>query len=411
MIRQKSVSRLVTLVLLLAVASAYGCATKMSTVKAAAAAKKAKKAKSGADAAGDDTADGSVATGSTSNVKTAAMITGLEEVKSWGQQSFSLITGKTIGPVEQGFGLVELNTPDLKFKTKLGNPPFRGKSNTTQVYQIQTQLTDQYLKLYKIALPVNFPANELAYKEQTLADGRVAIPLIAYPIQGYYRLENGEIIETPKSNASHVKIDWSSREILEPIQVNSLLPTELFFSQDHATQALQSYSWYFVETVISDDASNAQVVVAAPASVPAPASKKGKHNQSSSEPRTPTTAAVAATIAASTASAFVAPPITITQVSIVPDETQLKIQSDGKTNLLIPVQWKSSGSDGVEGVQIWNQRKLLEADLQGIQSASATGGVDHLIDVEIDAHHFSFTIQNTSANEIKKINYSFLRLL
>lgn len=119
--------------------------------------------------------------------------TNLDTIEMWRERMVPVSTGDFIGNASttraqdtvkisdskmNHFDLVQLKVEDPSLATLVGNPPFHGKPNSTGLYSLKVKLTENYLKFYKVALPENLPFEEHAYKEETLADGRIAIPML-----------------------------------------------------------------------------------------------------------------------------------------------------------------------------------------------------------------------------------------
>lgn len=149
----------------------------------------------------------------------------------------------------QSLGLVNY-TSDC---TYLGDIPLLGKPNST--YEVRMLLTEKWLKLYKVAKPSDVPHQELGMADTTVKTdaGKVAIPLVGYPIESYYRLErvrNADreetnqllpVIEVNRARASHVKINFNARKAYDAVIRNDVFPGELFeFGEDY----------YYAETII-----------------------------------------------------------------------------------------------------------------------------------------------------------------
>ena len=178
-------------------------------------------------------------------LKTGAALTPANSTKSDSLSVQSTVKGFN------NFPLVEYTTnADL-----LGSDiPLRGKPNFT--YEVRYKLTDNYLKIYKVAKKEDLPFSEWAYGE-TLADGRLAIPLVGYGVQGYYRIEKSrnsdnekthiqiEIPEKSPTNASHFKIDRLNRRIFSAIEKIDVYPADYFRGE-----------WYYSETTIDTKVGN-----------------------------------------------------------------------------------------------------------------------------------------------------------
>ena len=352
--------------------------------------------------------------------------TNLDLIQNWNDKSFDLDTGNVIAPsatsTAEGevkispnaesmnhYDLVEIIAPDSKYKSLLGNPPFRGKPNTHGVYQIKIKVTQNYLKFYKVALPQDLPFDERFYTEENLSDGRIAIPVLGYKIKSFYRVENQltpddqeshrlmEIEEPNMALASHVKIDWSARELFQATTKVNLLPAQLFLSQN-----LVPHEWYYSETITEKTLTDTKTIVG-----------ESSYRDESS---------------------LLSP---ASKVMVVPRENELRIVNvarderlgkdqikagadiNSEAALIIPVEWvdyrtKAQGTglgmnDELAQDRKWNQRKFFLTDFSSLQSAAVSSGITRLLDVEVDRNYFSFTVLNLVGNKGKTIHYSFLR--
>ena len=312
------------------------------------------------------------------------------------------------------FDLVQINVADSSFAKLLGNPPFRGRPNTTGVYSVKVKLTGNYLKFYKVGKAEDLPFDEQSYVEETLADGRIAIPMLGYKIKGYFRIEAEttaddlashhltEIAELDPSKATHVRIDWTSRELFKAVSTTDLMPANFFFSQDKDNHAFTPYQWYYAETIMEKSLSDTETQVGESAT-------RVENSQM----------------------------VPASKVVFIPNENQLRIVNvarDERLNkdkskssedlnsvaaLSIPVEWTDfrTKADGVnlslEGETVvnrkWDQRNFFQMDIPSLRSAAIASGTTSLLDLEVDQNYFSFTVLNMIGNQGRKIHYSFLR--
>lgn len=176
------------------------------------------------------------------------------------KQTFTLTTGEVLARAEVSRvskpkiaeNLSSLNHFDLvQYETKsplLGKVPFRGRPNFT--YEIRHELGPRLLTIYKVGHKKDLPYQEWD-DAKTLEDGRLAVPLVAYDVKGFFRYENKlndddesthqvmEIEERDFDKATHVFVDYHSRKALKPLQKVDVYPVSLF-----------SGEWYFSETII-----------------------------------------------------------------------------------------------------------------------------------------------------------------
>jgi len=357
--------------------------------------------------------------------------TDLDPIAMWQPQFTDLDTGDVIGlpPTTNAqdsvtisdqvrsmnhYNLVEINVKDPKYKTLVGTPPFRGKPHTHGVYQIEIKLTQNYLKILKVAKKEDLPFEEHFYIEDTLPDGRVAIPLLGYKVKGFFRVEPKkndddqnshhliEISVPDMAQATHVRIDWNSREIFEPVKQTDLFPANLFFSHDAKSGDWKPYEWYYSETVTEKSLSDTDTIV-------------GENNTRSDH----------STLSPATKVVFIPRQGEIRAVNVALDERlsrdQIEKTADlnSKAALVLPVQWKDyrtkpEGSNlSLKGEALeerkWNQRQYFEIDFPNLQSASISEGKTRLLDVEVDRDYVSFTVMNLIGDQGREIKYSFLR--
>lgn len=357
--------------------------------------------------------------------------TDLDTISTWKERMVPLSTGAVIGTpstthaqdsvkisksikVMNHFDLVQVKVEDTSLMGLVGNPPFRGIPNTTGVYELKIKLTENYLKFYKVALPENLPFEEHAYQEETLPDGRIAIPMLGYKINGYYHIEPiktsddqnshrlTEIADVDHTKSTHVKIDWTSRELFEAVKTSDLIPAEIFFSQNKDLHQFKPYEWYYAETVIEKSLSDTETIV-------------GETTMRSEKSELIPASKVM----------FIPRESELRIVSVARDErlSRDQIQNSGDLNseaaLIIPVKWKEHRTKA-EGTNLslkgesvedrkWNQRSSFEMNIPDLKSAGITDGTTRLLDLEVDQNYFSFTVLNMIGNKGRKIHYSFLR--
>jgi hypothetical protein len=356
----------------------------------------------------------------------------LDSIETWNEQFINIDTGDTIGTPDttwaQGsvsvsnkvkamnhFDFVQLKVQNPKFKTIIGNPPFRGRPNTHGVYQIEVKLTENYLKLLKVAKKEDLPFEEHFYIEETLRDGRVAIPILGYKIKGFYKVEAEktaddqdshhltEIEEEDPAQATHVRIDWSSREVFEPIQKVDLFPSEIFFARDAKTNKFKPYEWYYAETVTEKSLNDTDTIV-------------GENNIQSEY----------SSLAPASKVIFLPREGELRVVNVARDERLSRDQVEqtadlnSEATMVLPIAWKdyrlkAEGTNLAlkdEGVaeRRWDQRNYFTINFPSVQSAGISGGNTSLMDIEVDQNYLSFSVKNTVGNKSRTIHYSFLRV-
>lgn len=357
--------------------------------------------------------------------------TNLDSIATWKDRIIPLKTGELIGTsssthaqdsvkitdsvkIMNHFDLVQIKVDDTSIASLIGNPPFRALPNTTGVYSLKIKLTENYLKFYKVALPENLPFEERAYLEETLPDGRIAIPLLGYKVTGYFHIEPvktsddqnshhlTEIGDTDHTKSTHVKIDWSSRQLFEAVKTSDLMPSQIFFSQNKDNGQFKPYEWYYSETVIEKSLNDTNTIV-------------GEAAQSTENSQLVPASKVV----------FVPRESELRVVNVARDERLSvdQIQNSGDLNseaaLIIPVKWsdyrtKADGTNlSLQGEVVedhkWSQRNFLELNIPELKSAGITEGTTRLLDLEVDQNYLSFTVLNMIGNTGRKIHYSFLR--
>ena len=191
---------------------------------------------------------------------------GVESITNFSQKEFPVTTKTALasaatavskaGNVKVGKDVKGINLLNVvEYETSaqlLGSVPFIGQAGTKNIYSIIGEFTPYFYKLYKVALPQYIASRELTYKERTLPDGRVMIPLVGYKVQ-YYRVENvlndydekterlTQISALDYQSATHVRLDYFSRQIFEPVEKIDVYPADLFSEKDE---------WYYSETII-----------------------------------------------------------------------------------------------------------------------------------------------------------------
>jgi hypothetical protein len=352
--------------------------------------------------------------------------TNLDTISSWKDLTVAISTGEVIGKstasraeenirikdkVMNHFDLVQIKVENQKIAALVGNPPFRGRPNVQGVYELRVKLTDHYLKFYKVAKPDDLPFDEHAYQEEQLPDGRIAIPMVGYRVNGYFHIEAvktsddqdshhlTEIADEDISKSTHVRIDWSSRESFQPIKTTDLMPASILFNQNNKNRP---YEWYFAETVIEKSMSDSQTIIG----------ENSARNENSQ-------------LVPASKIMFVPRENELRVVNVARDERlsrdQIKNSADlnSEAAMIIPVKWfeyrtRNEGvALGMQGEVIedrqWNQRKYFELNIPELKSTAITEGTTRLLSIEVDQNYLGFTVLNMIGNQGRKIHYSFLR--
>jgi hypothetical protein len=129
--------------------------------------------------------------------------------------------------------------------------PFKAKPDTSGRYEIIYKITDSYLKVLKRAAKVDLDINEITYAEGPKDDGKWEVPLVGYPITGFYNVEKALNSDNEKTHnkieanrfnmkdAMYFRADFNRPELFEALQKSNVLPVEYFDGE-----------WYFAATVV-----------------------------------------------------------------------------------------------------------------------------------------------------------------
>ncbi|MFZ3230531.1 MAG: zinc-dependent metalloprotease [Pseudobdellovibrio sp.] len=284
----------------------------------------------------------------------------------------------------------------VKYKTSaelMDSSPFVGKKNFT--YKIRYELTDNYLKLYKVAAKKDLSLAELTYAIEG-EKGTFKVPLLGYPITGYYKVtrdrndldeQTSKLIEkseTTKDSATHFKINRQGKELFKALQKIDTFPAN-FFDGD----------WYYSETVSALNYTS-QSGYGTVLSLDQFGNDAAKVRLKKTE----------------------------TGLSFYNLNVDDKIAADLATRdenkvtvISIPAKWKSfkqsakgrdtSMAEEEDNSLVWNSRQFVEVDLAGASSYLANSGNFEVRDMQIDDNYFSFTTLSKTSNE--KIRHSFLK--
>jgi hypothetical protein len=187
----------------------------------------------------------------------------LHKVSEYHDQWFKLQTKDVIGASPTTAALnSEVKAPEYNFYNfpmvayetdakLLGDVAFRGKPHAE--YSLLYHLEDSYLKIYKVAPRDLIPTDEHPYAESiaSVPDGKIAVPLVAYPVKGYFKVENIKnsyneksnlLVETPRTgfqNDGFVKVDFLSRQIFRSEDYKDIFPANFFKGK-----------WFYVNSVV-----------------------------------------------------------------------------------------------------------------------------------------------------------------
>ncbi len=284
----------------------------------------------------------------------------------------------------------------VKVKTDadlLGDVPFVGRIHNSDSYKIQYRITNDYLVVYKLAEKANLHPKEIPGAIKNENSSQLAVPLVAYPIRGFYNVENiqqndeksNKLIEMPareKSDAKFIKLDRNARTIYKLQEKLDVFPKDYFKGE-----------WYYAETIIATDKQNKEMIgqTLSQTDQELNPSTKVRFSFNNREMRATTT------------------------------NVDKKLDQSDELNqtvmLKLPVDWKAyrpvpRGKDfemmeeEVESLD-WTKKDYLKINYEGLTSQSITGGTFRLVDLELDDKYFSFTVQEDRYNV--RVKYSFLK--
>jgi hypothetical protein len=294
-----------------------------------------------------------------------------------------------------------------EIKTVEGNNPakslldskilLRGRPN--HQYQALYRLTDSYLKIFKVGAAKDIDTLEQTYAEK-LPDGRLAVPVIGYPVK-YFRLEHVRNSDNEKTNnlsqfsstrekASHMEVDFNAGELFTPAHKGALFKADYFHGD-----------WFFSATVIAAPEEKGSSIGFGGAT---------DQNFNSSE-----------------RIKFVKSEGFLKAVNVNIDARLAKTEdSNFATAVAIPVKWKAfrtaqkSNENTLREEEVssisWEDRSHLEFDLDNTKSPVLQEFVDidmsslgsKVVGVEMTDEYFSFVLQQHDANI--RVRFSFVRV-
>ncbi len=322
----------------------------------------------------------------------------LKRISDYHGTSFDLTTGQSLLNADLKANSKKLNDPDLNLfgydlvsyttnakgdlKQMIADAPIRGKEATK--YKIQVELTPNFIKFIKIGNENTIPFVEKTYSTVN-ESGEIAVPLLAYSVS-YFTIEHQKnlddektstLLEVPadRSEATHFRINWESRELFEASQKIDVFPSNLFDGE-----------WYYSFTILGADKMNAD------------------------------TGGAEAGISASDKVKFIPGQNTITVVSIAADERIVKDELNLRTVMSIPViRWldyevpnlgiDKSLSENPKPKRVWSENRFFKINLEKAESKDVFMREARLVDLKIAKDYRSFTVINDSI----KIRFSFLR--
>lgn len=312
------------------------------------------------------------------------------EVAKLNSSSSDKITSNT--SQNQNYNIVKYST-DAKLMDSI---PFVGKEKAT--YKIRYELTDSYLKVYKIAKKELISLQELTYAEKQ-SDGTLKVPLVGYPIVGYYQVKRSKNelneetstlklkTELTKSTATHFKINLQGKEIFKAVSKINTFPAD-YFEGD----------WYYAETISALNYAQSKSGYGAMISSDQFGNEAGKVRFKKSE----------------NAVTFFNLNIDDKLLSTI----QNRDENQGRA-LSIPAKWiqyKQSDKGTDKGMNeeedqnpSWASRNFVQLDLDKSVSSILSGSDQNEIrDIQMTDDYFSFTTISSTNN--MKVKHSLLRV-
>lgn len=156
--------------------------------------------------------------------------------------------------------IVEFNTDaELALKDRV---IFRGHPNKPSTYQIMYRVLDRRLLVLKVAHRKDMPWYEIPLALEELEDGRLAYPILEYPItllklEKATNSDNDEtnlILELPvqsKGEAMVFKFDKDRFSRPKELQLNEIFPVSFFgFAADESKSTDDAEVWYHIKTIV-----------------------------------------------------------------------------------------------------------------------------------------------------------------
>ena len=150
----------------------------------------------------------------------------------------------TYGEVNN-FDLVQISHTDSDL---INDVPFRGRPNFR--YDLHHELTKDYLIIHKVAFKRDLPSQEWSVAKER-PDGRLAVPILVYNISLFNRdpIQDANYEKTTKlgefpaktlDEATHFRLDRTSRQLFEKVEKYDVFPVDLFEGE-----------WFYSATVVS----------------------------------------------------------------------------------------------------------------------------------------------------------------
>jgi hypothetical protein len=282
------------------------------------------------------------------------------------------------------------------------NIPFKGRPNTKGIYQGMYKLTDNYLKIFKVAKSQDIDKDEATYAE-VLADGRLAVPLMAYSVKyvKVERVKNSDNEDTKskaeysvqtRAEANAMRIDYNSAQLFEAIAKNNVFRSQYFTGE-----------WFFAETIVAASADE-QVIL-------------GFGN------------GVDQNLQSTTRIKFIQTESYLKAVNVnIDDRLDKNDDVNLATVISIPASWKDfeatpqgrdkSLREREMTTRDWSERRFIELDFERLQNIDLGNEFIEsvgqnffsgakLVGLELNDDYFSFVVHNQSTNQ--RVRWAFKR--
>ncbi len=284
--------------------------------------------------------------------------------------------------------------PIVNYKTDaklVGTTPIKGRPNYGG-YEIVYKVSDNYLKVFKVANKKDIPLDEQTYAEK---DGDLlAVPLIGYPIQEFVNVDNvrnerdeatyklTEKKAVGKAGAKFFRFDRNGGQIFKAVVKNSVFPKKLF--QDE---------WYYAETVVAT-----------------PVDKQTELGSNLN---------VDQNLEPSNRIKFVLSENLLKVVSLNVDQRlDAKDDVNLQSALVAPISWLSYKTrlrgntteleEEVDNTIHWTNRDFVSVDFDRVASIENSAALGKIVELEVSDDYIGFTIYKQLEN--KRIRYSFVRV-
>ncbi len=303
------------------------------------------------------------------------------------------------GKVEANSDFQNWKTVPVKIKTDAdlaADVPFVARPHDTTHYKIQYRIDNNYLVVYKLAEKAYLHPTEIPGAIAVDGSNLFAVPLVAYPVLGFFNVENAienneksnklvEMKANDKGSAKFVRVDHNARTLYKLEQKLDVFPKS-YFDGD----------WYYAETIIATDKAHME-------DIGSPVSQYDQDLNPATKIRFAFTSHSMRAITTN-----------------VDKNIDLTDELNQNLMLTIPIEYKAyrptpKGKDfemkeeEVTSID-WTKKDYIKMNFEDLITNNVgqdTPGKVHLVDIELDNNYFSYTIKSDTLNQ--RIKYSFLK--